>query len=222
MSETHDAQYEVAGQVTGALEDSGKLEASKMALQAKDDDIAGRQLRELFLRAGRIQASKVIASFAESLTVSELREIKSLSKAAGITWVDTCQAIGISTQTGDKYLRLANDLSDDFFATASGLGVSLRILETARKLPEDAKQKLLSGEVVDLETTTKEQLTRVIREMAAEHQEQHDETKKALRSAEKKAQKAESEVKGLEESLELAKAGLSPDEAEAQAEVLRQ
>lgn len=196
-------------------------EARERALVArKEKDLDAEA--EINICAGRIQATKVITTFAEVLTVSQLRRIKELGKEAGKTWKEVCDRIGISTKMADQYLRLGADLGDDFVADVSAIGVSIRTLEAARKLPEDVRKRLTSGEVVDLEEVSKEELTEVIKDLAQENRKALDAKDELLEDETKARRKAENNAKETQQRLEATaqelanlKAGLPADDAEA-------
>lgn len=127
----------------------------------------------------------------------------------------------------DKYLRLGTALGDDWVANALAIGVTIRTLETARQLPEPVREKLTSGEVVDLERVSKEELTRVIRELAEEHakekarlEEEKASEAKAREKAEAKLEETGEKLAEVEREARTLAEGLPPDDAEA-LEVLR-
>lgn len=178
--------------------------------------------QELSLCAGRIQAAKLITGFAECLTVSQIRKVKSSYKKLGITWAQACQVIGISHKTADRYMAIADKLSDDFWDTVRHLGVSIRTLEAARRLPEDIRQKLIAGEIVDPESATAEQLTGVIRDLAKEHAQEKEvsaaelkKEQKAKAKAEKQAEDWEFAADDLGRQLDAIKLGLSINDNKA-------
>ncbi|MFH2125451.1 MAG: hypothetical protein ABIK12_02990, partial [Pseudomonadota bacterium] len=139
-----------------------------------------------------------------------------------VAWTKACEMFALSSKTADQYLRLADSLSDEFVGGCRQIGVSIRALETARKLPEKVRQRLTTGEVIDLETVSKEELTSVIKDLAGEHGKELAAKDQALVDERKAKTKAEDKAKGLGERLttlqtELGnlKAGLPVDDAEA-------
>lgn len=222
MEETYQISHaEEVGQTTAAADSESAIQAIRR--QAADDDQARKmmELLEVGKLVGRAQSAHVLSKMADVIHVSQLRALKTTARAAGLTWAQACEIIGYNTKTADQYLRLGDALGDGFVADMSAIGVSIRTLETARKLPEEARRRLLSGEAVDLEQTTKEQLTRCIREMAAENQTALDEANKARKKAEAAQAKALATLGDVSQALELARQGLPADDAEAMERVRR-
>jgi hypothetical protein len=209
-------------EVTQAHQREIFLEVLQSKIKDQERAEATEKLMSIAMRAGRIQASKAIATFAECLTVSQLRELKGIYGEAGLTWAETCKLIGISHKTADRYLAIADDLGDEFMTNVRHLGVSIRTLESARALPADVRRRLTSGEVVDLEQVSKEELTEVIKDLAREHQKELAAKDEALGKETKGREKAEAKAKETQERLEATvaelaalKAGLPADDEEA-------
>ncbi len=213
---------EVEESITRDAEESADLViARKAALDANQAE-AMHNLKEMALRAGRIQASKLIASFSDCLTVGQLRELKDHAQRAGVTFAEACQLVGISRQTAYRYLKAADDLGDDFVSHVRQMGVTIRALESARQLPADVRKRLTTGEVINLEEVTKEELTEVIKDLVIEHSqamtikaEAITEEQKATKKAEDKARRLEERVGALDKEMANLKAGLPADDAEA-------
>ncbi|MBU4278209.1 MAG: hypothetical protein KKC30_15820 [Proteobacteria bacterium] len=209
-------------EVTQAHQREIFLEVLQSKIKDQDQAESTEKLMSIAMRAGRIQASKAIATFAECLTVSQLRELKALHGAANLTWAETCKMVGISHKTADRYLAIADDLGDEFMTNVRHLGVSIRTLETARALPADIRKRLTTGEVIDLETVSKEELTSVIKDLAGEHGKELAAKDQALADERKAKTKAEDKASGLgdrlttiQTELNNLKAGLPVDDAEA-------
>ncbi len=215
-------QQERADQASAAQEERGDLVVVEGRLEAIQKDQAMRAILELGIAAGRTQTTRVFSQMADAIAISQLRRIKEMAKAAGIPWAQACNMAGFSSKTADQYLRIANDLGDDFVADVSRLGVSIRTLEAARQLPEPVRRALASGEVVDLEAVTKEALTDAIRTLASEHASEkkalQDELKKAVKAQDKAIDKGADlagQVENLKNELEALKEGLPADDKKA-------
>ncbi|MFH2125794.1 MAG: hypothetical protein ABIK12_04715 [Pseudomonadota bacterium] len=107
-------------------------------------------------------------------------------------------------------------------ADMSAIGVSIRALEAARRLPEDVRKRLTCGEVVDLEEVSKEELTEVINALSREHSQALATKDEALTKESKAREKAEAKAKETQQRLEATaqelanlKAGLPEDDEEA-------
>jgi hypothetical protein len=213
---------EESAAVSNALEDQGDLVVVEGRLGAIQKDAAMRAILDLGIAAGRAQTARVFSQMADVIQVSQLRRIKEMAKAAGIPWAQACNLAGFSSKTADQYLRIANDLGDDFMADVSRLGVSIRTLEAARQLPEPVRQALAQGEVVDLEAVSKEALTDVIKQLAADHAKENAAAQEALEKETKRAAraddqyiKAKAEAADLAQELEAQKLGLPAEDAAA-------
>lgn len=209
-------------EVTQAHQREIFLEVLQSKIKDQEQAESTEKLMSIAMRAGRIQASKAIATFAECLTVSQLRELKALHEDAGLTFAEICKLVGISHKTAYRYLSIADELGDEFVSNVRQLGVSIRTLESARALPAGVRERLTTGEVIDLETVSKEELTSVIKDLAGEHGRELAAKDQALADERKAKTKAEDKAKGLGERLtnlqtELGnlKAGLPVDDAEA-------
>jgi len=160
---------ERAAEASAALEDQGALVVAGGRLEAIQKDQATSTILEVGKLVGRVQSAQVLATVADSIQVSQLRQLKDLHKDAGLTWAETCGIVGIARRTADRMLNLAEELGDDFFGHCGRIGLSVRTMDAARQLPESVRQSLAQGEVVDLEAVTKEALTDAIRQLATEH-----------------------------------------------------
>ncbi|MGD9123798.1 MAG: hypothetical protein PVG60_01835 [Desulfarculaceae bacterium] len=220
---------EEAMELTRVEEDTMSLEALRgAALDAKQTE-ALRQFEQIAIRVGRVQAANLMSRFANSLHVSQLRALKALSKEAGYTWKRACQMVGMSTKMADQYLRLGDALGDDFVADSRRLGVSVRALEEARQLPEEDREALAAGEIVDLSQASKEQLTEAIHTLAQGHAKREAETQAALQKetkaktrAETKLDKTATELEQTQAELEAQRLGLPADDAEALAAIRKE
>ena len=196
-------QNEIEHEVTKAFDGEMKAGIAKGQLAELQGNEAMNMMMEIAKKAGRIQAAKLVGTFVDSLTVSQLRGLKDSIKGTGITWSKACEVVGISTKTADQYLRLGTSLGDDWVADMRTIGVSVRTLEAARQLPAPVREKLTQGEVIDLEDVGKEQLTRVIKELADEHAEERAEAEKAAKKKDKDLEKSEAKNNELTEKVEV-------------------
>ena len=209
-------------EVTEAHQKEIFLEVLQSKIQDQEQSEATQNLMDMAVRAGRIQTAKVLGKMADVIHVSQIRELKDLSREAGIPWIKASEMFGFSSKTADQYLRLGSELGDDFVADMSAIGVSVRALEAARKLPEEVREKLTTGEVIDLEEVSKDQLTTVIKDLARDHtqelsakEEALGKESKAKQKAERKAQELGEHLRALQEELDHLRAGLPADDAEA-------
>ncbi|MFH2125738.1 MAG: hypothetical protein ABIK12_04430, partial [Pseudomonadota bacterium] len=92
----------------------------------------------------------------------------------------------------------------------------------ALRIPEDVRKRLTTGEVVDLNLVTKDELAEVIHDLVIEHSqalatkaEAITEEQKATNKAEDKARRLEERVGALDKEMANLKAGLPADDAEA-------
>ncbi len=219
LNETSPA-YEAEAAVSHGQEDQGDLVVVGGRLEAIQKDQALSTILEVGKLVGRVQSAQVLATVADSIQVSQLRQLKDLHKEAGLTWAETCGIIGIARRTADRMLNLADELGDDFFGHCGRIGLSVRTMDAARQLPEDVRQALASGQVVDLEAVTKEALTGVIRQLTTEHaeeklglEEELKAGKKALDKAVGKHIEAAERASSLEQEMESLRQGLDADEA---------
>lgn len=221
MSDKTQAALEAAA-TTDTAKREMTLTLAKDKLLTHEQTQAVQLIQELSIRAGRVQAAKLMSNFSDAVLVSQLREAKAKAKAAKIPWGQVCDTIGISIRTADQYLKLAADLGDDFYSACRQLGLSVRTLEAARRLPEDIRQKLIAGEIVDPESATAEQLTGVIRDLAKEHAQEKEvsaaelkKEQKAKAKAEKQAEDWEFAADDLGRQLDAIKLGLSINDNKA-------
>lgn len=218
-----------------AIEQRAAVEAEQMsnthaaenALVVAEDAAGDLQLNqamqtilELGKSVGRVQSAQVLATVADSIQVSQLRQLKEIHKEAGFTWEQTCKIIGIARRTADLYLKQADELGDDFFGNCRRLGVSFRTMDAARQLPEPVRQALAQGEVVDLEAVSKEALTDAIKQLVTEHAKEKRDLEESLTRERKSVSKAvdkhlraAEQASLLTQELESLREGLSPDEA---------
>jgi len=228
MDELRDHAAAEAEQVTDAHATENALTVVGEDVAAVEHTEAMQRILEVGKLVGRVQSAQVLATVADSIQASQLRQLKDLHKDAGLTWEQTCNIIGMSRRTADLYLKQAADLGDDFFGNCRRLGVSVRTMEAARQLPEPVRQALAQGEVVDLETVSKEALTDAIRTLAIEHAKESaaaaeslGKETKAREKAEKKAKEAAEKAEALAAELEAQKEGLPAEDKKA-LEQLRQ
>jgi hypothetical protein len=211
----------VAQEVTDALETEGQIEASKERLAEVQQNQITQNLLSIGKAIGRVQSAQIFGNVANSIQVTQLRKLKEECKAIDLTWGQACELIGVSRRTADMYLKMAADLGEDFFGNCRQIGLSFRTLDAARQLPAPVRDKLTTGEVVDLEEVSKEQLTRVIKDLAEEHAAEKAELKKSKENADKAFEKvleqaeanAERANKLQAENKALSK-GLEPGESE--------
>ena len=194
---TRESAAAEAEQLTGAHVGENALAVVEETVAAVEHTEAMRAMLEIGKAAGRVQSAQVFGNVADAITVSQLQQMKATHKDAGLTWEQTCGLIGISRRTADLYLKQAADLGDDFFGNCRRLGVSVRTLESARQLPEPVRQALAQGEVVDLETVSKEALTDVIKQLAGEHAKEKSTAQEALDKESKAREKAEKKAKEI-------------------------
>lgn len=204
-----------AEQITTAHQNEMALELAQRLGLEKQQAAALVAMQAVSLRAGRIQAAKLINGFAECLTVSQIRELKATYKEAGITWAQACQQAGISHKTADRYLAIADDLGDEFMTNVRHLGVSIRALEQARALPEPVKQKLIAGQMVDPKDASKEQLTQLIRDLSKEHAQAEAEAESAIKKETRAKERAEDKAKALADENEALREGLPAEDRQA-------
>ncbi len=228
LEDTLGQAADVAATVSHGLEDQGDLVVAESRLELIQKDEALRTMLEIGKAAGRVQSAQIFGHVADSIQVSQLRQLKSMHKQAGLSWEQTCNMIGISRRTAERYLSLADELGDDFFGHCAQIGLSVRTMEAARHLPEEVRQALAQGEVVDLETVSKEALTDAIRQLANQHAkvsaaaaESLGKEVKAREKAEKKAKEAAEQAEALAAELEAQKEGLPAEDKKA-LEQLRQ
>ncbi|MCA1988729.1 MAG: hypothetical protein LDL07_06225 [Desulfarculus sp.] len=228
LEDTLGQAADAAATVSHGLEDQGDLEVAEGRLEIIQKDEALRTMLEIGKAAGRVQSAQIFGHVADSIQVSQLRQLKSMHKQAGLSWEQTCNMIGISRRTAERYLSFANELGDDFFGHCAQIGLSVRTMEAARQLPEPVRQALAQGEVVDLETVSKEALTQVIRDLASEHAREKNELEQTLAAERKtgkktldKAAELTDQVKSLAAELEAQKEGLPAEDKKA-LEQLRQ
>ncbi|MCF8066382.1 MAG: hypothetical protein K9K65_06135 [Desulfarculaceae bacterium] len=209
-------------EVTQAHQREIFLEVLQAQVKDQGQAVAVQKLVDMGVRAGRAQTAQVAGKLLTVIHISQLRELKDIAKEAGVPWAKACVMFGFSSKTADLYLRQGAELGDNFVANMLAIGVPVRALEIARKLPENVRQRLTTGEVIDLETVSKEELTSVIKDLAGEHGKELAAKDQALADERKAKTKAEDKAKGLGERLtnlqtELGnlKAGLPVDDAEA-------
>jgi hypothetical protein len=181
--------------ISQELEDQGDLAVVEGRAGALQQNQAMQTILEIGKTAGRIQAAEIFANVSDAIRVGQLRSLKESYKSAGLTWAEACGIVGISTQRADQVLRLCNSLGEDFIANSERLGLSFRTLEAARQLPEPIRQALTSGDVVDLEAITKDQLTQVIKDLSHEHAKDKRVVEEALAEEAKRASRAETKAK---------------------------
>lgn len=198
------------------------LELSRERLAATQDGVRKQAVMDILTLTGRVQSAEFMGHIANALAINQLRRIKDLCEPAKITWRQACKLIGISTQRADQRLRQADALGEEFIANSERLGVSFRTLEAARLLPEPVREKLVAGEVVDLEKVTKEELTEVITGLARDHQKElaaaHDALTKETKGREKavaKVTETQDRLEAARQELEALRAGLPADDDEA-------
>lgn len=190
LEDTLGQAADVAATVSHGLEDQGDLVVAESRLEIIQKDEALRTMLEIGKAAGRVQSAQIFGHVADSIHVSQLRQLKAIHKQAGLSWEETCNMIGISRRTAERYLSLADELGDDFFGHCAQIGLSVRTMETARQLPESVRRSLAQGDVVDLETVSKEALTDAIRQLAGEHAKEKAELERDLAAERKLSKKA--------------------------------
>ena len=219
LEDTLGQAADVAATVSHGLEDQGDLVVVESRLEMIQKDEALRTMLEIGKAAGRVQSAQIFGHVADSIHVSQLRRLKEIHKTAGLTWAQACEIVGIARRTADRYLNLADELGDDFFGHCAQIGLSVRAMDAARQLPEPVRQALAQGEVVDLETVSKEALTDVIRQLANDHAKERAELERDLAAERKlgkkaldKAAKLSDERDALTQEVEALKEGLSGDD----------
>ncbi|MFH1035620.1 MAG: hypothetical protein V1806_14015 [Pseudomonadota bacterium] len=208
-------------------EQMSNIHAAETALVVAEEEAGALQIDqamqtmlEIGKAAGRVQSAQIFGHVADSIQVSQLRQLKATHKNAGMSWDQTCKMVGISRRTAERYMSLADELGDDFFGHCAQIGLSVRTMDAARQLPEPVRQALAQGQVVDLEAVSKEALTDAIRQLASEHakemqglEEQVKAERKALDKAVGKHIEAADKASQLEQELESLREGLDADEA---------
>ena len=222
MDELSERAAVEAEQLTQAQAAENALTVVEEEAGALEMNQAMRTMLEIGKAAGRVQSAQIFGHVADSIHVSQLRQLKATHKGAGLSWEQTCKMVGISRRTAERYLSLADELGDEFFGHCAQIGLSVRTMDAARQLPEDVRRALASGEVVDLEAVTKEALTDAIRTLASEHASEkkalQDELKKAVKAQDKAIDKGADlagKVEDLTSELEALKEGLPADDKKA-------
>ena len=193
---------EIEQEVTNAMEDQARANVAKGQLAALEESQTQAARDELMMRAGRVQMAHVMTEVGTRVSIEQLREMRELSQSAKIPWSQVCEKMDISRQHANRLLKQGDALGDEFWNTCSGVGLSFRTVETARQLPAPVREKLTQGEVIDLEDVGKEQLTRVIKELADEHAEERAEAEKEAKKKDKALEKSEAKNTELTEKVE--------------------
>lgn len=152
---------------------------------------------------GRAQMANAIGKFADVVSLAQLKHIKenklyrSLAGTKGVdpegneiadvgTWDGFLQVAGFSRSKVDEDLLNLGVFGEEALQKLSGAGAGYRELRKLRKLPDDIRDEIVQGRLVNL--TDKEEVVALIDELAASHTKESDALKQQVTTLQEDAE----------------------------------
>lgn len=128
---------------------------------------------------GQAQAFRAVSQFSELFGISKLATVKENKLYKGLagsapngselsgTWAEFCELLGMSVDKADQDIANLRAFGEEALENLNRLGVGYRDMRKLRKLPDDVREQIVQGQLVNL--TDKDEVVALIDDLASKH-----------------------------------------------------
>lgn len=204
--------------VATTVYEKARGDADKELTAMRGDLLAVHSLGLVSGRAQAFSSMKLIGEFLEYKQLAQVIESEDYLKIPGVTGVDDYfEKLGLSRSAAYRNLKIARTLTVEEVSILGQVGFTRRDLLNYAALPEDKRLEIRDGKVINIETSSREEIKDMIEEVIAEAHKTKEESE-ALLSAKDKVLKSKQELLNKQErslkkyEKEAAVMGITPEE----------